>query len=94
MTNKTGNGHSHEESIIQFPCDFTLKIMGKSDGAFEETALSIIRSHFPTTLGIEKKLSKNEKYLSLSVTIHVPHKIELDALYRELSSNQAILMVL
>ena len=94
MENKKANGHHKEESIIQFPCDFVLKIMGKSEGSFEKIALAIVRSHYSDLIKIEKKLSKNQKYLSLSITIHAKNKAELDALYRELSSNKEILMVL
>ena len=89
-----GNGHHKEESLIPFPCDFVLKIMGKSEGSFEKIALAIIRSHYSDILHIDRKLSKNEQYLSLSVTVHAQSKAELDALYRELSGNKEILMVL
>lgn len=89
-----GNGHHIEDSVVHFPCDFMIKIMGKTEGDFEIIALGIIRSHFPDIVHIEKKLSKNKKYLSLSVTVYTRSKAELDALYRDLSSRKEILMVL
>ena len=90
------NGHHKEESAIQFPCDFTLKIMGKTEGDFEAIATDIVKKHFPKTSSnhIQKKLSKDKNYLSLSVTVHAITKAELDALYQELSTTQGILMVL
>ena len=89
------NGHA-EESIIKFPCDFTIKIMGKTQSDFEKVALAIIKKHFPQmdASRIQKKLSKDNNYLSLSITVFATSKMQLDALYLELSSTKEILMVL
>lgn len=90
------NGHATSESVIQFPCDFTLKIMGKSEGHFEKIVLAIIKEHFPETSPsrIQKKFSKDKNYLSLSITVFATSKMQLDALYQALSSTKEILMVL
>jgi putative lipoic acid-binding regulatory protein len=90
------NGHGQSESIITFPCDFTLKIVGKSEGDFEKIVLAIVREHFPTVTSshIQKKFSKDQNYLSLSVTVYARSKMELDALYQSLSSTKEVLMVL
>ena len=89
------NGHM-EESIIKFPCDFTVKIMGKSQGDFKKRALDIVKKHFPTITDahIQKKYSKDNNYLSLSISVNAKSKIQLDALYQELSNTKEILMVL
>ena len=91
-----GNAHHAEESVMTFPCHFVIKIMGKAESAFEQTALSIIQSHFKNLdpNEIKKRYSKDKNYLSLSVTVYAESKVELDNAYRELSSNKDILMVL
>lgn len=83
-------------SPIHFPCDFTIKVMGKSQPAFEETVLFVVQKHFPNTQknNIQRKLSKDNNYLSLSVTVHAESKAALDDCYRELSGNKEVLMVL
>jgi hypothetical protein len=90
------NGHHKEESIIKFPCDFTLKVMGKSQGDFEKIAINIVKKHFPQLdeSRIQKKSSKDNNYLSLSITVFATSKMQLDALYQELSTTKEILMVL
>ncbi|OGT42213.1 MAG: hypothetical protein A3F13_02145 [Gammaproteobacteria bacterium RIFCSPHIGHO2_12_FULL_40_19] len=90
------NSHHTEESIIQFPCDFTLKIMGKSTGDFEKITVEIVKKYFPTldTARIQKKFSKDNTYLSLSITVYAESKSQLDAAYQELSRTKEILMVL
>lgn len=96
MSTKKPNGHHTEESIIQFPCDFTLKIMGKAGNEFEEIALAIVKKYFPTldAACIQKKFSKDNNYLSLSITVYAESKTQLDAVYQALSSTKEILMVL
>lgn len=89
------NGHA-EESIIKFPCHFTVKVMGKSTGDFEKIALAIIKKHFPTVTDshIQKKSSKDNNFLSLSITVHAQSKMQLDALYQELTKTKEVLMAL
>ncbi|EKD91738.1 MAG: hypothetical protein ACD_29C00411G0003 [uncultured bacterium] len=101
MISKNANGHANGAHIekttaLTFPCHFVVKMMGKTDSAFEQTALNIIQSHFKkfNEAEIKKRYSKDNNYLSLSVTVYVENQAELDALYRDLSSNKEILMVL
>ncbi|MDP1574029.1 MAG: DUF493 domain-containing protein [Coxiellaceae bacterium] len=85
-----------QESLIKFPCDFMLKIMGKAEDDFEAMVIAIVKAHFPnlSDANIQKKFSKDNQFLSLSVTVHADSKPALDALYRDLSGNKKILMVL
>lgn len=95
--NKKPNGHHDEDnSLITFPCDFMIKIMGRSDGNFEKIATAIIKQHFPNynEARTQKKLSKDSHFLSLSIIVHARSKEQLDALYQELSQTKEVLMVL
>ena len=85
-----------QASIIAFPCEFTIKVMGQSNALFEKTVLNIVREHYPKLAkqSIQKKHSKAKKYLSLSITVYAQSKAELDALYQDLSSCPDVLMVL
>lgn len=85
-----------EETLLKFPCDFLLKVFGYATAEFETTVLSIIKQHIPDLREdtFHFRPSKDNKYLSISATLHVTSKEQLDALYRELSSNPNVLMVL
>lgn len=98
MTSKH-NGQAKEESLIEFPTDFTIKIMGKNNEAFENSVLEIITKHFPDfkssdTSRINKRFSKDNNYLSLSVTVYAMSKAQLDAAYEALSGCDDILVSL
>jgi putative lipoic acid-binding regulatory protein len=86
----------NQKSIIEFPCDFIIKVLGKNDEEFENTVLMIVRKHFPGFGNgkLQKRMSKNEHYLSLTINIHPETKDQLDALYIELNQSNKILMAL
>lgn len=84
------------ESLLTFPCDFTIKIFGLASQEFEAAALMIINKHAPNLSGrmLQSRTSENGKYLALSITVHVDSKEQLDNIYRELSSSPHVLMTL
>ena len=85
-----------DTSILTFPCDFTVKVMGKYNSLFEETVTRIVKNHFPaiTDNAFSKRPSKDNNYLALSITVVATSKEQLDALYQELSSEPLVLMAL
>lgn len=83
-------------SPLEFPCDFMIKVMGKTDSDFEANVLAIVRKHFPKIRADEfrNRLSKDSNYMAISVTVHAKSKEQLDALYQDLSNERTILMAL
>ncbi|HSW93253.1 MAG TPA: DUF493 domain-containing protein [Gammaproteobacteria bacterium] len=84
------------DSLFQFPCDFTIKVFGKASDEFELEVLTIIRKHVPTLRenALASRLSKDGKYLALSVTVTCHDKEALDDIYRDLTANPHVLMAL
>lgn len=87
---------SNTTSLMEFPCDFPLKIIGKHSNSFVQDVTSIILKHFPTTplQNITQKPSDKGNYIALTVTLHVLDQPTLDALYQELGKLPDIKMVL
>lgn len=85
-----------DETLLKFPCDFTLKVFGLKTDEFESTVLMIIHKHAPnlSDRAIQARPSQQGKYCALSVTVHVDSKEQLDNIYRELSSSPQVIMVL
>ena len=85
-----------KESLLKFPCDFTIKVFGKDNDEFEVTVLSIIRDHVKTLPedAIQTRKSENGNYLAMSITMYVTSREQLDNIYRALSSAPQVLMVL
>lgn len=83
-------------SPLTFPCDFPIKVMGKSTAAFEEKVINIILHTFPTIdLGtVTRRYSKDNNYLALTVVVHAESKAQLDQVYQALTDAEEVLMSL
>lgn len=86
----------NDKSLMEFPCDFQIKIIGINRDTFEAEVAEIARKHFPGTndTAIRKKHSQQGNYLAITLTVHVLDQTTLDALYRELTKHPDIKMVL
>ncbi len=85
-----------QDSLLEFPCSFPLKVMGRSDSGFEATALEIVRHHVPDfdTEAMRAVASRQGKYLSVTFTLQATSRAQLDDLYRELTACEQMLMVI
>lgn len=85
-----------EETLLEFPCDFPLKIMGATREGFAQAIVAVVLKHAPDfdAAGVEMRPSKAGNYLSLTCTIRATSKPQLDALYRELTSHPWVKIVL
>jgi putative lipoic acid-binding regulatory protein len=85
-----------EPSLIEYPCSFPIKIMGKSQAGFAQAMMQIVMRHAPDfdPANMEMKSSKKGKYLSLTCIIQATSRVQLDDLYRELCDHPMVVMVL
>jgi putative lipoic acid-binding regulatory protein len=85
-----------KQTLLEFPCDFPIKVMGRSDSGFEVRALEIVRRHVPDfqNESMSSAASRQGNYLSYTFVIRATSREQLDALYRELSSCDELLLVL
>jgi putative lipoic acid-binding regulatory protein len=80
------------ETLIEFPCRFPIKAMGRADDRFQALVVEIVRRHAPDldeTL-VRVRESRGGKWLSVTVTIQAADKEQLDAIYRELIAHQRV----
>lgn len=86
----------HTENLIDFPCDYRLKAMGRQSETLVETVLSITRKYAPDTPqdNIELKHSKKSRFVSVNVTFYATSQEQLHNIYAELKDHPEILMTL
>jgi uncharacterized protein len=84
------------DTLFQFPCEFPLKVMGRRTDDFRSLVLGIVQKHVGPIdpANIEERPSKDGNYLSLTCTFKAQSREQLDALYRELTSCEKVLIVL
>lgn len=84
------------KQLLEFLCDFTIKVFGMGTDEFETTVLMIIHKYIPnlSDRAIHTRTSENGTYRALSITVHVESRQQLDDIYQELTSSPAVLMAL
>jgi putative lipoic acid-binding regulatory protein len=85
-----------DPSLIDYPLDFPIKIMGKNGPGFANAIVEIVRRHAPDldATSVELRRSKKSSYLSITCTIRAVSREQLDALYTELNDQADVVMVL
>ena len=84
------------DEIMEFPCEFPLKVMGDNEGVFRETVLAIVQRHVPDldASRVESRESRSGKYTSLTIPFTAESRAQLDALYQELTDCEAVKVAL
>ena len=88
--------NADNESLISYPCDFPIKVMGPNHPEFVD-AMCFVARQFDgdwRTESLETRESKGGKYLGLTLTVHMHNREQLDELYRTLSSHPMVKVVL
>ena len=87
---------SEPETLLEFPCAFPIKIMGRTEDGFANAMLEVVLRHAPDfdAASMTMKASSSNKYLSLTCTINATSKQQLDDLYREITAHPLVLMAL
>jgi putative lipoic acid-binding regulatory protein len=84
-------------AIIEYPCEFVIKMMGKNDEAFINKAKGIIFEKFADqkdTLTFKEVPSKDNNYLAISAKITAHNQEELDKCYQALTDEPLVLIAL
>jgi hypothetical protein len=84
------------ESLLKFPVEFPVKVMGRSADGFAQAIAMVVQRHAPDfdPATVEMRASSAGRYLSLTCTINATSREQLDNLYRDLSSHPMVTMVL
>jgi putative lipoic acid-binding regulatory protein len=84
------------QDLLEFPCDFVVKVMGRTGPDFEAAAVAILRRHVPDLAegAVTVRASRAGNYSALSARFRANSREQLDALYRELTACDQVVMAL
>ncbi|MHB1402084.1 MAG: YbeD family protein [Thiobacillus sp.] len=87
---------SEEETLLKFPTDFPVKIMGERRDDFAQTMAELVLRHAPDFRAetIEIRASSGGNYLSVTCVVRATSKAQLDALYHEITAHPWVKMAL
>ena len=80
------------ETLLEFPCDFGIKVMGLAGDDFVALVLSLIQPHVENldATRVQTKQSKSGKYTSVTVPVWATSKTQLDAIYGALHAHERV----
>jgi putative lipoic acid-binding regulatory protein len=81
------------DSLFEFPCDFPIKVMGKSH---PETIVTVVKQYDEAVDAsrIETRPSSGGNYTGLTVTVRATSRAHLDDIYRALTGHPMVKVVL
>jgi uncharacterized protein len=85
-----------EQSLIEYPSRFPIKVMGAHVDGFVEAIVMVARNFDPEfdAATVEQRPSKAGNYLGLTITVTATSREQLDELYRTLTTHPMVKVVL
>ena len=85
-----------EESALEFPCQFPIKMMGRDTSEFRATARALVEIHTGPLEDdrVQSALSRNGRFVSVTVTVNAQSRQQLDDIYQDVSDHEDVLMAL
>jgi len=83
------------QSLLQFPCAFPIKILGRNDPRLREQVIAVICAHAPDfdPAMLQARSSRHANYVGLTATIEARSRDQLDAIYQALCAHPLVKMV-
>lgn len=81
---------------IEFPCDYPIKVLGRSSDAFATIVLAVFERHAPgfDAQAVVARASRNGTFTSLTITITATGPQQLEALHQDLLATGHVTMVI
>jgi putative lipoic acid-binding regulatory protein len=96
MATKNPPETGQQETLLEFPCKFPVKVMGRNDDGFEALVTGLILAHAEiySSEAVTTIPSSTGKFLSVTVTIEAQSKAQLDRIYQDLTDCEQVLVAL
>lgn len=84
------------DTLLEFPCKFPIKAMGKKEDGFATLIETIVLAHAEIYTGEEVTISTSGSgnFISVTVTIEALSKDQLDRIYQDLTDCEKVLVAL
>ena len=82
------------KDLLEFPCAFTFKVVGKADPALPDRVVGVVQKHIKGDYMPVVKESGKGTYHSVSITVTAEHIDHIETLYKELAEIEGVRMVL
>ncbi len=87
---------THNTGVLEFPCEFPIKAIGRAEAGLRDRVTAIVARHVPqlSSHSIKTTSSRGGRYQSITVLVMATSQAQLDAIYRDLTACEAVIMAL
>ena len=88
--------NEEKTTLLEFPCRFPVKAMGKNSDDFEDVVTAIVLNHAAlwSDEPIHLSPSKAGNFVSVTATIEAKSQQQLDSIYQDLTDCDQVMMAL
>lgn len=85
-----------DASLMEFPCEFPIKMMGRDTPEFRRTVRALVEKHTGPLDDdvIQSAKSRHGRFVSVTITVTAVSRQQLDDIYTEVSAHDDVLMAL
>ena len=85
-----------DDTLLEFPCRFPIKAMGRNEDGFAAHVRELVGAHFPDVGAddIHTRNSGGGRYVPVTITVTATGKTQLDAVYYALTASERVLVAL
>ncbi|MEN8175153.1 MAG: DUF493 domain-containing protein [Pseudomonadota bacterium] len=82
--------------LLEFPCHIDVKATGRAEAGFETLVLEIVRRHIADfdDNAVSTRPSRNGNYLAVTVRVYARSREQIDAVYRDLTAHDRVIIAL
>ncbi len=82
--------------MLEFPCCFPIKVMGKAGDDFDSLVYEIVSRHVDDIqeAAVKTRDSRHGNFVSVTVTIQAQSRQQLDYIYLDLTAHERVIMAL
>ena len=87
---------SETDTLLEFPCAFPIKAMGRASAEFEDIVREIVFRHASawSDSAVTARPSGAGNFVSVTITVRAESRPQLDAIYQDLTDCELVLMAL
>ncbi len=87
---------SDAESLLAFPCEFPLKVMGRDNEEFRSQTRAIVERHVGQLdpAQVQERASREGRFVALTYTFTAQSRSQLEQIYQEMSDSGVVLFSL
>jgi putative lipoic acid-binding regulatory protein len=84
----------NDKPLLEFPCDYTIKVLGRDVPGFVELVSGIVLRYAPDAGAADSRPSSKGSFLAINVTFTALSLEQLESMHRDLNACDQVTLIL